>query len=233
MDEHAALDEALSALSRYFVGDCSLEQTLTRVAELARDAIGDDDEVGITMIVDGKPGTWVCTDPSIPEVDQAQYETGDGPCLQAYDTGKPVLLRSTLSSADHPHFCEVAIDHGIFSVASFPLATPVGRIGAMNHYAGSKDAFGPAEMALGQRFAHQASFLLANATAYWDARTLSEDLRQAMASRATIEQAKGIIMATTGVDADEAFVILREQSQNENVKVRELACELVRRQCRR
>ena len=233
MDEHAALVEALSALSRYFVGDCSLEQTLTRVAELARDAIGDDDEVGITMIVDGKPGTWVFTDPSIPEVDQAQYETGDGPCLQAYDTGKPVLLRSTLSSADYPHFCEVAIDHGIFSVASFPLATPVGRIGAMNHYAGSKDAFGPADMALGQRFAHQASFLLANATAYWDARTLSEDLRQAMASRATIEQAKGIIMATTGVDADEAFLILREQSQNENVKVRDLACELVHRQSRR
>jgi AmiR/NasT family two-component response regulator len=77
-------------------------------------------------------------------------------------------------------------------------------------------------------FASQAAFLLANAQAYWDARTLSENLEQAMESRATIEQAKGIIMSTTRCNADEAMQLLIRQSQDQNIKLRELAAEIVR-----
>ena len=68
-----------------------------------------------------------------------------------------------------------------------------------------------------------------NHQAYWDARSLSENLRQAMESRAEIEQAKSIIMASTGCTADEAFAQLRSQSQPENVKLRAIAAEIVRR----
>jgi AmiR/NasT family two-component response regulator len=53
-----------------------------------------------------------------------------------------------------------------------------------------------------------------------------------MDSRAAIEQAKGIIMATTGCGPDEAFQLLVRQSQHENRKLRELAEELVTRQRR-
>jgi hypothetical protein len=55
-------------------------------------------------------------------------------------------------------------------------------------------------------------------------------LRQAMASRAVIEQAKGIIMATTRCDPDRAFALLVDQSQAENRKLREIAADLVRDQ---
>jgi AmiR/NasT family two-component response regulator len=54
-----------------------------------------------------------------------------------------------------------------------------------------------------------------------------EGLRRALASRAIIEQAKGIVMATSGCDADEAFRILVQQSQHQNRKLREVAAELV------
>jgi AmiR/NasT family two-component response regulator len=50
-----------------------------------------------------------------------------------------------------------------------------------------------------------------------------------MQSRAEIEQAKGILMATAGLSADAAFEQLVKQSQHENVKVRDLAAEIVRR----
>ena len=75
--------------------------------------------------------------------------------------------------------------------------------------------------------------MLANAQAYWDARTLSENLEQAMRSRATIEQAKGIIMSHHGLQPDEAFELLTRQSQQQNVKFREIAEELVRNSARR
>jgi AmiR/NasT family two-component response regulator len=70
--------------------------------------------------------------------------------------------------------------------------------------------------------------VLANAQAYWDARSLSENLAEAMESRAVIEQAKGIIMSTMRCDPDAAWEILRSQSQAQNIKVRDLANELVR-----
>lgn len=228
MDQRRALFDSMSALANYFVGDATMLDTLTRVSQLARAAIGSSEQVGITLVVDGRPGTFVFTDPEISEVDTAQYETGDGPCLEAYDTGVPVLVPSTRTSKVHRHFCALAADHGILSVASFPLATTEGRIGAMNHYSHEVDAFGSMQIELGQRFAEQASYVLANAQAYWDARSLGENLSRAMESRAEIEQAKGIIMGRTGLGADDAFALLREQSQAENRKLRDVARQVVR-----
>ena len=54
-----------------------------------------------------------------------------------------------------------------------------------------------------------------------------DGLRTAMASRATIEQAKGLIIAARGCTPDEAFDLLTRMSQNENRKLREVATSLV------
>jgi AmiR/NasT family two-component response regulator len=78
----------------------------------------------------------------------------------------------------------------------------------------------------------QAAVVLANAQAYWDARTLGEHLDEATKSRATIEQAKGILMAQSKVGPEAAFDMLRSASQRENRKLREVADDLVRRRHR-
>jgi AmiR/NasT family two-component response regulator len=57
----------------------------------------------------------------------------------------------------------------------------------------------------------------------------AENMQQAMASRAVIEQAMGVVMARVGCDADAAFQLLVEQSQHENRKLRDVAAELVER----
>ena len=54
-----------------------------------------------------------------------------------------------------------------------------------------------------------------------------------MQSRSEIEQAKGIIMAAMGCDADAAFDTLVRQSQHENRKLRDIAAEIVARQRQR
>ena len=82
-------------------------------------------------------------------------------------------------------------------------------------------------MEVGLQFAAHAAIVLANSQAYWDAHQLSEDLLQAMKSRATIEQAKGILMGAQRCSADEAFQILVRASQRENRKLREIADEIV------
>src|SRR5206468_2549066 len=94
-----------------------------------------------------------------------------------------------------PEFCATASEHGVRSTLSLPLAVGNEPTGALNLYALTPAAFDEAATVSAQRFAMHAAILLANAQVFWDAKSLSEDLSEAMKSRATIEQAKGIIMA--------------------------------------
>jgi GAF domain-containing protein len=232
-DNTRSFEAAVAALTQYFVGNQTLGDTLHQVAELTIRAVPGAHHVGITLLVDGKLKTSVFTHPEVPEIDQAQYRTGEGPCVDAYRTGTVYRIDSTLEPGRWQEFRDSASRHGVLSTLSLPLVAHDESIGAMNLYAEAEGAFGEDDQRVAELFATQAGFLLANAQAYWDAHTLSENLAEAMKSRAEIEQAKGIIMATTGGDADAAFATLRQQSQYENVKLRDLAREIVERTCRR
>jgi GAF domain-containing protein len=221
------LQDAVAALNRYFVSEDTLSQTLHRVAELTMRALPQTTHVGITMMVDGRAGTAIFSDPEVPEIDQAQYRTGRGPCLDAFKTGVAQVIPSTLERGSWQEFRDSAARHGVLSTLSLPLTASKGTIGALNLYAGTTEAYQAEDVVTGELFAAQAAFVLANAQAYWDARSLSENLTQAMQSRATIEQAKGILMATTGCTPDGAIQLLIQQSQAENIKLRELAAQIV------
>lgn len=105
-------------------------------------------------------------------------------------------------------------------------------MGALNLYAAAPGVFVDEDLTPATRIAELIGVTIANASAYWRTFELSRQLEEALRSRAIIEQAKGVIMATTGVDADDAFILLREQSQAENRKLRDIARELVDRQRR-
>jgi GAF domain-containing protein len=221
------LTQGLSALSSFFVGDASVVDTLARVSELACDSIASVDFVGLTMMVDGLPATAVFTDPDSPEIDQAQYRTGRGPCLEAFHTGEFKLVTSTRTETRWPEFADACLKHGISSTLSMPLTNGQDHFGAMNLYANRENAFDDADIASAGMFAAQASVVLANAAAYWDARTLSQHLQESIESRSVIEQAKGIIMGSMRCTADEAFAHLVKQSQHTNTKVRDIAQGIV------
>jgi transcriptional regulator with GAF, ATPase, and Fis domain len=110
---------------------------------------------------------------------------------------------------------------------SFPLMVDKTSVGAMNLYSYRERAFGNRDRESGELFAAQASIVLANAQAYWDAQDLSRGLSEAMHSRAVIEQAKGILMAPGGIDEDAAFELLVRASQRENTKLRDVAAKVV------
>ncbi len=76
-------------------------------------------------------------------------------------------------------------------------------------------------------FAANAAGAIAVAVRLADQTQMSDDLHGALASRAVIDQATGIIMAQQRCSAAAAFDILRRASQNRNIKVRDLAAEIV------
>lgn len=214
-------------LSRFFVGDQTLSETLLRVSELANQTIAASEMVGITMLADGRPTTAVFTHEAAPEIDRAQYETGIGPCLDAFRQLEVFRIEDTSKDDRWALFSEAAAAWGIRSTLSLPLVVNHEGIGALNMYSREVAGFDDDDVQLGLAFATQAAIALANAQAYWDAFQLGVDLRTAMQSRAVIEQAKGILMANQRCSADEAFQLLVRASQRENRKLREMAEELV------
>ncbi len=224
-----SLTKGLEAMSRFFVGDATLEQTLHRVSELAGEAVSSADMVGITMLVEGRPRTAVFTDDAAPQIDAAQYETGVGPCLDSFRYQQVFRIDDMDEDKQWPPFSEAAGAHGIRSSLSLPLSARHEGVGALNLYSRSPAVFSDDDVEIGLQFATQAAIVLANAQAYWDARQLGEDMAEAIKSRATIEQAKGILMGTQRCSAEEAFQLLVRASQRENRKLREVAADLVSR----
>lgn len=227
------LEEGLAALSRFFVGDGTLHQTLLRVAELTTEAIPAADLAAITMIVEGRQRTAVFTDETAPEVDQAQYDCGEGPCLDAFEKQQVFRIESTREDGPWPAFRQAAVEHGIGSTISFPMAVDKHPTGALNLYSRRERAFTSRDEEVGSLFASQAAIVLANSQAYWDARELSDRLGDAMKSRAVIEQAKGMLMAAQRCTEDEAFDLLVRASQRENLKLRDIASRIVAEATRR
>jgi GAF domain-containing protein len=233
MPDPDPVDQSLAELSKFFVGDKTMLDTLDRVATLAVEAIEAAEFCGLTMLLDGEIGTGVFTDPEAPEIDKAQYESGSGPCLDSFRTGEILRIESTADDGPWPEFRRACLQHGIMSTASFPMLIDDVRHGALNMYSRQESAFGSAEVVAGRHFAAQAGVVIAYARSYWNALELSRNLQAAMAHRAEIEQAKGVIIGTTGATADEAFDVLVKQSQHENRKVRDIAAELVASKVRR
>lgn len=220
--------EVFLALSKFFVSDATVGETLLRVSELAC-VVAPADFAGISMMVEGKARTGVFTDPAAPEIEEAQYRTGRGPCLDAFRHQTIYRIDSTADETRWPEFARTAADYGIASTLSVPIVARGDSTGALNLYSRAPAAFDEEATQRVETFAEQAAFVLANTQVYWDARQLSEGLNQALQSRATIDYAIGIIMAGGGRSPDEAFQVLVRASQRENRKLRDIAAEMVER----
>ncbi len=227
-EKQEATQESLRALTQFFVNDGTLGDTLLRVSEMAC-AFTPARYAGITMMVEGSPRTGVFTHDEAPEVDEAQYRTGEGPCMYAFRDQVVHRIDSTVTDQRWPEFARTAAAHGILSTLSVPLAARGKSLGALNLYAESENAFTAAHEASVRVFADQACIVLANAQVYWDARQLSENLSQAIETRETISQAVGILIAAGGRTPQDAFQVLVSASQRENRKVRDIAEEIVAR----
>ncbi len=113
------------------------------------------------------------------------------------------------------------------SLLAVPLASAGETLGSLDLYAARTDAFDEFDTAVVRMAAQRCADTIAAAQELIGARLLAAQLEQAMGSRAVIEQAKGILIGLRGTTATEAFEILRKESQDRNIRVRDLAESIV------
>jgi GAF domain-containing protein len=203
-----------------------VDRVLGRLAEMAARTVPAAAGVSITVLTaDGRTArTPAATDDLIVAVDGVQYDAGDGPCLEAARTRRPVRVSVDEIRGRWPAFARAAGDAGMRAFLSAPLLlddAPV--LGALNVYGRDVDAFDPVDEALIGLFTSAASGAIVNARRYRRARELVGHLKIALTSRAEIEQAKGVLISRHAITADAAFAWLARRSSDTNTKLRDVA----------
>ena len=201
-----------------------LVEYLDRCVTLATRIIAGADHAGVTVPTDtGHPATVAHTDQRTLAVDQSQYDANEGPCLHAMRSGDLVRVDIATSAQRWPLFTADAERAGVRSFLAAPLGTGVTALGALNLYSDSADGFGPDDDPLLLLLVEHATRAITDYLLLKAAATHVGQLQEAIASRAPIEQAKGILMALHTCDSDTAFTLLRTESQNTNTKLSTVA----------
>jgi len=219
---------AVADLSSLLLCEEDQETTLRRVSDLAVRSIGGCDAVAVTLKDTHRPTTKAATGGLVYEVDTYQYEIGEGPCLEAVASREIIEIEEMESDRRWPRFGSHAAERGVHSSLSLPMLVRGEAIGALNLYAFRPQAFTLADRQTGTMFAAQAAVTVANAQTYASSVQLAQQLREALDSRAVIDQAMGILIGRTGERPEEAFTALRVRSQGENRKLREVAADVIR-----
>jgi len=206
-----------------------LNRLLNLIFEAAVEALGFD--AATVTARDGRAvATIAVTDQRFMALDDAQYEAGQGPCLQVLEPHEPISLDDAATSDDRwEHFSRTAADLGVHSSLSMHLPVDSADLAA------SLNMYSKSHLALSQRqvekaavpFAEQLAAAITSVDAHRSTARLARNMADAMRSRAVIEQAKGILMADNHIDEDQAFQRLSALSQNANVKLRDVARRLV------
>ncbi|MFI6450444.1 ANTAR domain-containing response regulator [Streptosporangium amethystogenes] len=156
-----------------------------------------------------------------------EEEFGEGPSTEARATGQHVVVQDVLRESRWPAYVGMAVRCGVRSVLVMPI-TIEHAVLVLGLYGVRPGVFAARNIPpLADMLAEQAGVALANLWDYDEVRTDAAQMQEALAGRAIIDQAKGIIMKSSGCSAEAAFDELRRISQHHQVKVADLARLLV------
>jgi anti-anti-sigma factor len=141
----------------------AVDAALRLVTALAQATLTNADGVSVTLERHGRLMTVAASNDKVLTMDRHQYETGEGPCLEARAQDRWFYIESLAAETRWPTFTPLALGEGIHSILSSPLKTRGRAQGALNIYSATTQAFGQREQELAALFAEQASEILTTA----------------------------------------------------------------------
>ena len=222
----AAMAAEFTDLARMMTEDArEPAHLLDRIVAVAARAVPGSEHAAISLMTgDGPPRTAPTSDEVPLQIDRIQYETGEGPCVQALTESDLVLTNDLTVAPEWPVFARRAVaETGVRSMLSYRLFLNDGNRGALNFYAMKPDAFDMSAVATGSIFAAYAS--MAQLAALH--RDLAIHLTRAVESNREIGVAMGILMANKRQTQEQAFTDLRIASQHLHRKLRDIAAEVI------
>ncbi len=218
-----SLAVALAEAARVIDDSSSVDDTLAAIAGAAAHSVPDIDHVGISIVHDsGEIETRAATGQLVWDLDGLQYELHEGPCVSALRQQSVVWVDDISSDGRWPRYTPAAVAAGLRAQLAVRLYYVDATLGTLNMYATRARVIDPDALEVAELFATHAALALGRARR-------EEQLHEALHTRKVIGQAIGLVMERYGVDEDRAFGFLVRASSTGNVKLRDVAREVVDR----
>ena len=200
----------------------SVEEMLETIVHTAQLSLPGFEHVGISTIDErGNIETRAQTGDLVKQLDDLQYGLREGPCVDTLRSSHLVEAPHIRHDQRWPRYVPAAVELGLKSQFAVQLyLDDEGTLGGLNIYSTSSEDIDDEAPVIADLFATQAALALGKV------RELTH-LNQALHSREVIGKAIGMIMATYKLDQDAAFGFLARVSSTSNVKVRDLAAQMI------
>jgi GAF domain-containing protein len=222
------LAELAARMSPLLLSLDSVDSAVEVLTALAQQTIAAATGAGISLMDDaGHRTSKGATSALVLEADDLQYRLDQGPCISSWAERRPVRMDDIEHDPRWPRWSDAVESLHLQSSLSVPLLAGGRALGAVKVYSEQRGAFDDRASQLLEGFAGTAALLLGNVETMDNARLLSEDLRQAMRARDTVQLAKGVVMQRDGVSEDAAFQVLVGQARVAGRELREVADQIV------
>jgi len=201
-------------------------RSLNKLAELAAWQVPACAGAHAAVWRDGEVIAAAATHPDLAELADLQLHIGRGPLVAAADDGAPISCPDLLDETRWPEYATAALRRGVRCSVHLVRELPHGAL-VLSLVGVRPGALDAQSDPMADTLAAFGGAMLANATAYGQAKRTASQLKDAVVTRPVVDQAKGILMHAYGCDADEALRRLRQESQRRHVKVTEVAAQIV------
>ena len=188
----------------------------------------------VMVMSDGLPNPLASSDPVAARIEDLQHTIGEGPCIDAYTSGRAVFEPDlgTPRQARWPGFGPAALAAGAGALFAFPLRVGGVHLGALTLYQARAGELSEDQHADAQTMANVVANAILAIQAQAKPGTLSPDLEILAGYRAEVHQASGMVSVQLGVGVGEALVRLRAYAFAAERPLAEVAADVVAREMR-
>lgn len=225
MSDSQQLAEVFAGIARELQAESGPEKTREHVTRAAVKTVPGCGHAAISLVRRRGPIETVAATDEVPElVDLVQYETGEGPCVDAIAEHEVFWIDDLAAEERWPKFSTRAVEEtGVRSMLAFRLFVDQDTVGALNLYSREVGAFSDDARGIGAILAAHAAIAMFAARE----KEHAEQLEEALCSNRRIGMAMGVLMAQGHLTEDQAISLLRRASQYLNIKLREIAEQVV------
>jgi hypothetical protein len=192
--------------------------------------------VGLALMTAQGPSSVIvaATDEAARRLEELQFSFGEGPCVDASRSGRPVLRPDLLAGATNhwPGFAAAALTVGVRAIFAFPLQVGAIRIGVLDLYRNTPGRLTDAQLADALAFADVATLVLLHLQGGSVGDQVHPWLGGPLGGGAKVHQATGMISVQLGVSLADALLRLRAHAYADGRPVSDVAADVVDRRMR-
>jgi hypothetical protein len=226
-DDSAALARAVAETTAALVTSDDLAGILVQLLDECAHAVNAQAAGVMVLLADGTVEVLNASSHLAEQLELYQSQTLVGPCVECLDNRLPV----TACSAEEirrrwPSFATAMLDAGFKSVQAQPMCWQGQLIGGLNLFRQAAEPFAEHQLLLGQAFADIATIAVVH-TGYVSGHDALARTKATLSSRNIVEQAKGVLAYSEGLDMAAAYEELKRLTAESDLTLTQIANQLL------